>query len=189
MSIIGKKNIENAKWAIKTLTRTLQYAVKAYGIPATVTHFLSARYPYDLAIRPLPGAIFKPTGINSLFWSNTKARYGALYWSREFNGWRAWPQTQADKALGLSRWVDLQDPYGQAHAWAAITTTATSPDGSLVCSWAAMGDVMQYYARAACLPLNYLMTCPAIPYNKDTKRFDMTPQLLGTVLGVRGWAA
>lgn len=189
MSIIGRQNVDNSKWAINTLARSLTYGVKKYGIPATVSYFLSPRYSYDLVIRPLPGAILPSTGINSLFWTNTENRRNALYWSREFNGWRSWPREKPDKAMSLGRWVDLKDPHGQAKAWLAVTTRATSDDGSLLCCWAPMPEVMQFYVQQPKLPVAYLATCPKMTYDTSAKRFDISPELLGAILGVRGWAA
>lgn len=189
MSIIGRQNVENAKWAINALARSLNHAVKEYDIPATVSHFLSPRYPYDLAIRPLPGAIFRPVGVNSLFWTKTEARGDALFWSREFNGWRSWPREQPDKVMSLTRWVNLQDPYGQATAWLAITTKATSDEGNLLCRWAPMSHVAQIYARQASLPLAYLATCPSMVYDAKAKRFVTSPELLAEILGVKGVAS
>jgi hypothetical protein len=184
MSIIGRQNVKNAQWAINALAWSLNYAVKKYGIPATVSHFLSPRYPFDLAIRPLPGAMFRSTGINSLFWTNTPNRHDALYWSREFSGWRLHPIGKPDKALSLAQWVDLQEPHGQAHAWAAVATTATSDDGSLLCRWAPLNAVMAFYACRPDLPLGYLLTCDATVYDETTRRFEIAPELLAKVLGV-----
>jgi hypothetical protein len=189
MPIIGKQNAEHAKWAINAIARTLTSAVKEYNIPATVGHFLSPRYPYDLIIRPLPGAIFKPAGINSVFWTNTTSRKDALYWSREFNGWRSWPRKNPDKAMSLDRWIDLQRPYEQAQAWLAVTTRAISETGSLFCCWAPMSEVMQLHALLPKLPATYLATCPTMAYDTKTECFDISPELLGMILGVKGWAA
>jgi hypothetical protein len=184
MSEIGRQNVKNSQWAINALSRSLNFAIREYGIPATVSHFLSPRYPYDLAIRPLPGAMFKPTGINSLFWTNTPNRHDALYWSREFSGWRLYPVGKPDKALGLARWVDSLDPYDQAHAWAAVTTRATSDEGGLLCRWAPFNVVMQFYARRPDLPLAYLLTCDSTIYDAQTKRFEIGPDLLAKILGI-----
>jgi len=52
MPVQGRRNLENAKWAIEALGKSLRAAVKEYEIPATVTHFLNGRYPYDLVVRP-----------------------------------------------------------------------------------------------------------------------------------------
>lgn len=189
MSIIGKQNAKHAKWAINVLARTLTSALKEYGIPATVGHFLSPRYPYDLIIRPLPGAIFKPIGINSVFWTNTTNRKDALYWSREFNGWRSWPRKNPDRAMSLDQWIDLQRPYEQAQAWLAVTTRAISETGSLFCCWAPMSEVMQLHAMQPKLPATYLATCPTMAYDTKTESFNISPELLEMILGVKGWAA
>jgi len=189
MSIIGRQNIEHAQWAIDTLARTLANAIKEYGIPGTVSHTLNARNPFDLAIRPLPCAMFGSIGINSVYWTNTENRGDALFWSREFNGSRAWHTARPDKALDLSRWVDLQDPYGRSKAWVAVTTKAASTDGSLLCHWVPQRGIMQYHAMQPSLPLSYLASCEAIAYDAKTKRFDISPEMIAKILGVKGWAA
>jgi len=188
MSVIGKQNAEHAKWAINALARTLTLAIKEYSIPATVGRFLSPRYPYDLIIRPLPGAIFNPIGINSVFWTNTKSRNDALYWSREFNGSRSWPRKNPDRAMSLDRWINLQRPYGQAQAWLAVTTREISETSSLLCVWAPMSEVMQLHAMMPRLPATYLSTCPTMAYDTKTECFDISQELLGMILGVSGWA-
>jgi len=189
MSIIGRQNVEHAKWAIDTLARTLVHAFKQYDIPGTVSHFLNARNPFDLAIRPLPGAMFRPIGINSVYWTNTKHRSNALFWSREFNGSRAWHAARPDKVQDLGRWVDLQDPYGRSKAWVAVTTRAASVDGCLCCHWVPQRGIMQYHAMQPSLPLSYLASCEATAYDATTKRFDISPEMIAKILGVKGWAA
>jgi len=39
-------------------------------------------------------------------------------------------------------------------------------------------DVMQYYARTACLLLSYLTTCPRVMYDVKAKWFNLGPDLL-----------
>ena len=185
MSIIGRQNIEHAQWAIGTLVRTLTHAVKEYGIPGTVSHTLNARNPFDLVIRPLPGAMFSSIGVNSVYWTNTQSRSNALFRSREFNGSRA----QIDKVISLSRWADLQDPYRRAKAWVAVTTRAASVDGSLCCHWVPQEDIVRYYSRQPSLPLAYLASCEATAYDEKTKEFDVSPEMIAEILGVKGWAA
>jgi hypothetical protein len=190
MPVQGRRNLENAKWAIEALGKSLRAAVKEYEIPATVTHFLNGRYPYDLVVRPfLPGASFGPTGINSIFWTNTEHRNDALYWSREFEGFRLHPRYRPDKALGLARWMAIEDPYREAQAWLAVVTRAISPDGSFVCSWAPMADVMGFYARQPSLPAAYLATCLQTPYDAKSKKFIITADAMAAILGVKGVAA
>lgn len=41
-----------------------------------------------------------------------------------------------------------------------------------------ISDVMQHYARTACLPLSHLTTCPGVRYDIKAKRFDFGPELL-----------
>jgi len=188
MSIIGRQNAEHAKWAINVLARTLTSAIKEYCIPATVRRFLSPRYPYDLIVRPLTGATFKPVGINSVFWTNTKNRKNALYWSREFNGSRSWARRNPDRAMCLDRWMKHQHPYEQPQAWLAVTTRAMSETSSFLCCLAPMSEVMQLHALLPKLPAVYLATCPMMEYDAYNKCFDIDPELLGMILGVGGWA-
>lgn len=132
MSVQGRRNVENAHWAIKAINRSLNAAVEEYKIPATVTHFLNGKYPYDLVVRPfLPGTRFGPAGINSMFWTNTKHRGDAIYWSREFEGFRLYPKYRPDKILGLARWMSIEDPYKDALAWLAVVSRAVSPNWGL----------------------------------------------------------
>lgn len=188
MSEIGRMNNQNARWAIDVLARSLRHAIEEFEIPATVSHFLTARYPYDIAIRPVwPASKFGPIGINSIYWTNTPARSDAMYWSREFNGWRCRPFDRPDKALSLARWVDIAD--SPAHAWLAISTRSTSPDGALCCRWVPLATVMDWYIVGPSIPRVVLANCPGAPYDTRTKRFNLTADLLAQILGVKGWAS
>jgi len=141
-------------------------------------------------VRPfLPGASFGPTGINSLYWTCTENRSDALYWSREFEGFRLHPRYRPDKALSLARWMAIEDPYRDAQAWLAVVTRAISPDGEFVCSWAPMTEVMAYYARGPRLPASYLATCLQTPYDAKSKKFIINADAMATLLGVKGVAA
>lgn len=190
MSVQGRRNVENAHWAIKAINRSLNAAVEEYKIPATVTHFLNGKYPYDLVVRPfLPGTRFGPAGINSMFWTNTKHRGDAIYWSREFEGFRLYPKYRPDKILGLARWMSIEDPYKDALAWLAVVSRAVSPNGDFSCSWIPMPELMNIYVRQAGLPAAYLATCMQSPYDQKTKRFIISSDAMARILGIKGVAA
>jgi hypothetical protein len=52
-----------------------------------------------------------------------------------------------------------------------------------------MSEVMQLHAMLPKLPATYLATCPTTAYDTETESFDISPELLEMILGVKGWAA
>ena len=48
-----------------------------------------------------------------------------------------------------------------------------------------MSDMMQYYARTACLLLSHLTTCPRVMYIVKAKRFDLGPNLLKQIPSIK----
>jgi len=191
MRVIGRMNNQNARWAIDALARSLTHAVKELGIPATVSHSLNPVYPWDVAIRPLPGARFGSVSINSMYWTKTDARGdGGIYFCREMNGWRAWPGNRPDRVVYQRQWIlDDRDPYGQRRGWLCVVTRALAPDGAVWARWVPMSEVWDWYNRGPSIPLGVIAGSPSVRYNEKTKRFELTSDLLATVLGVKGWAS
>ena len=90
-----------------------------------------------------------------------------------------------DKALGLARFADKVE--GQS--WLAIATRATSIDGDMRCRWIPQTDVMNFYNRGASLPASALFQYPAASYNAKERLFEVGPELLATILGLKTGAA
>lgn len=181
MSEIGRMNNDNSKATIDSVVKGLLAAISRYKVPAVVAVAASKRSKHDLAIWPRPGALIRKTPIDCIHWTNTFKRSNALFFSREFNGWRAWPQYRADNLLGITKLAD--DIGGQA--WVAIATRATSADSSLLCRWIPQPDLMNYYVRGASIPAVALFGYPAAPWDAKNKRFDVSAELLATILGMK----
>ncbi len=185
MSEIGRLNNANSKATIQAVVKGLRAAIERYKVPAVVSVSVSKRAPHDLAIWPRPGSLIRKTPIDCIHWTNTPKRSDALFFSREFNGWRAWPKQRPDNVLGLARFAD--EVGGQS--WVAIATRATSIDGNLLCRWIPQPDVMSFYVRGASIPADALFMYPAAPWDAKNRRFDIGPELLAQILGVKGVAA
>lgn len=181
MSEIGRLNNANSKATIQAIVKGLRAAIERYKVPAVVAVAASKRAPHDLAIWPRPGALIRKTPVDCLHWTNTPKRSDALFFSREFNGWRAWPKQRADNVLGLARFADKVE----GKSWIAIATKATSIDDNLLCRWMPQPDVMNFYARGASIPADALFMYPAAPWDSKNKRFDISPELLSTILGIK----
>ncbi len=181
MSEIGRMNNYNSKATMNSIVKGLNVAIERYKVPAIVAVTGSKRAPHDFVIWPLPGALIRKTPINCLHWTNTPKRSNAIFWSRELNGWRAYPQQRLDKVLGLARFADRVE--GQS--WLAIATRATSLDGCMLCRWIPQPDVMNFYNRGASLPASALFQYHAAPYNSKERRFEISPELLATILGFK----
>ena len=113
--------------------------------------------------------------------TNTPKRSNAIFFSREFSGFRAWPEQRDDKAFGLARFANKVEGM----SWIAIATRATSIDGDMLCRWVPQPDFMNFYNRGASLPSSALFQCPAAPYNVRDRRFEISSELLAAILGFR----
>lgn len=189
MPEIGRLNNANSKLVINGVIKGLRTAVKHYNVPAIVAVATSKRVPYDLTIWPKPGALFNPTPINTIHWTNTPKRSNAIFWSRELNGWRAWPKQQTDKALGLARFANEVATQKQGQSWLAIATRATSQDGRLLCRWLPQSDVMDFHTKGAGIPAEALYLYPAAAWDSKNKQFNISSELLAQILGVKGVAS
>ena len=185
MSEIGRLNNANGKFVINCVVKGLCAAIKRDNIPAVVIIAGPKRPPHDLAIWPRTGALIKKPPVNCLHWTNTPKRSNAIFWSRELNGSRAWPKRRVDKALGLARFAEKLD----GSSWLAVATRATSNGANLLCRWIPQHDVMSYYTSGACIPAEALFRYPSAPYNADERRFDIAPELLAEILGLKSGVA
>jgi hypothetical protein len=182
MSYIGRLNVQNAKRNVNDLARSLEFAVARDKIPARIAIASNVRAVYDVMIWPSPGATFSKIPINAMFWTNTKSRNDAVYWSREMNGWRAWPRRGSDKFIGLARFADEVAPNNEGQSWLAVSTRATSADGSLLCRWVPQTELMSLYVSGPKLPADILANYPAAKWDNKKRRFDINPELLRLIL-------